>query len=337
MNNKTKIVLLSSIVGLIAIGFSLKFINAPKDYQPPEIVRSSPKNASNEQQETNPETKEVVKEKQLSISDFEHKNLKLSQVRYQNHCRAAIVASVNRKLILYSKDAQKSHPIASMTKLLSVITALDIIEKDPALTLQSKVKVTLNASQQPPFKLGLKAGDEYKLEDLFRIVMLSSVNDGIQAIAEGISKDNNVNRFLSDKRRKAKTIGMTDTKFLTVHGYPLEENNRASCEGMLLLACEALKYKDLIRWTSLKRGQFKFADGRAITRGNTNKLVHRKGVIGLKTGFTNAAGRCLCLAAKRGDETIIVVGMGFPSSKYRDEFVGDTMEWAFKKLKEIDQ
>jgi D-alanyl-D-alanine carboxypeptidase (penicillin-binding protein 5/6) len=127
---------------------------------------------------------------------------------------------------------------------------------------------------------------------------------------------------------------MADTEFHSVHGLPPskgEKEDLTSCNDLLLLAREILKYPTIIEWTSIKSEGFR---GGAFIMNNHNKLLMKMpGVDGLKTGFYRETGFNVVVTAKKGDLRFIAVVMGSPSAKIRDDVAMEKLKKGFGQLK----
>ena len=175
----------------------------------------------------------------------------------------------------------------------------------------------------------LKEGEVFSLEQMMRAVMVASANDAAYAVAEFIS--GSVPDFVELMNEKAKSLGMNDTEFYSVHGLPPGKSPRkedvTSCYDMALLAREVLKYPKMIEWASTKTGEFR--NGTFIMN-NHNKLLSRMPEVdGLKTGFYRSAGYNVTATAKKGDLRFIVAVMGSPTAGARDGLAVEKLKKCF--------
>lgn len=208
---------------------------------------------------------------------------------------SAILMEADSGRVLYAQDERTPRPIASVTKLM---TALVAVERCP--DLNTPVTVDPAAVGVEGSSLYLAPGEVLPLEHLLYGLLLHSGNDAAVAIAIHCAGD--VETFAQWMNDKAQALGMTASHFVTPNG--LDAEGHYSCAyDLALLAQAALKNEALAR----------IAATRSITLGrrsfvNHNKLLWRyDGCIGLKTGFTKKAGRTLVSAARRGETTLIAV------------------------------
>jgi len=156
-------------------------------------------------------------------------------------------------------------------------------------------------------------------------MLVASANDAAYAIAEFIagSKDKCVDLM----NEKAKALNMADTEFRSVHGLPPskgEEEDLTSPEDLATLARHLVKHRKLLEWTSARSEPFRDS---TLVMINHNKLLGKMSSIdGLKTGFYRKCGYNIVATAKKGDLRLIVVVMGSPAAKVRDEMVEEKVK-----------
>jgi D-alanyl-D-alanine carboxypeptidase/D-alanyl-D-alanine carboxypeptidase (penicillin-binding protein 5/6) len=206
--------------------------------------------------------------------------------------------------VLYSKAGKSKLPMASTTKLM---TALIACEADtPGKTIRmSEELCTVEGSG-----MGLKAGDEISLRGLVLGAMLASGNDAANAIA--VMLGGTQERFAAMMNRRAKELGMVNTLFVTPSGLDAP-GHCSTAYDMALLARAALENPILLQICASKSAVVRLS-GREIRLSNHNRLLREyEGCLGLKTGFTKKAGRCLVSAARRGGLTLVCVTLNAPS------------------------
>jgi D-alanyl-D-alanine carboxypeptidase (penicillin-binding protein 5/6) len=210
-------------------------------------------------------------------------------------------------------------PQASLTKLMLALVVMDKLESGE-LRLDGRVTVSKRAEGMGGSQVFLKAGETFTLDELMQAALVESANDAAYAVAEYAAGSSD--EFVKLMNRKAQALGMLDTQFYCVHGLPPAKNgadNLSTCSDMLRLARVALRYPQIIAWTSIE--QTTFRNGTLIIH-NKNKLVGRQpGVDGLKTGYTRRAGFNIVATGKSEHQRLIVVVLGSPESRIRDEFV----------------
>jgi D-alanyl-D-alanine carboxypeptidase (penicillin-binding protein 5/6) len=233
--------------------------------------------------------------------------------------QAYLVMEASTGKVLEAANAHLRWPPASITKLM---VALLVMEK--LSTHEIKLTDTITASRDA-MKMGgsqvfLKEGETFTLEELMKAMLIASANDAAYAIAEFIagSKDKCVDLM----NEKARALHMTDTEFHSVHGLPPskgQEEDLTSAEDLAILARHLLKYPKLLEWTSSRSEPFRDS---TLIMVNHNKLLGRVPAIdGLKTGFYRKSGYNIVATARKGDLRLIVVALGCPTAKIRDDFV----------------
>jgi D-alanyl-D-alanine carboxypeptidase (penicillin-binding protein 5/6) len=219
--------------------------------------------------------------------------------------KAAILMDAASKRVLYQKNAQNKMPMASTTKIM---TALLAIEKG---SLSDVVKIGPNASGVEGSSIWLSKGEHLTLSDLLYGLMLSSGNDASIAIAEHIS--GSVDKFVKLMNRRAKEMGAADTNFVNPNGLP-DDNHYTTAYDLALISSYAMRNEEFREIVST---QFKSIpwEGHEWDRSlrNKNKLLWQyEDSNGVKTGFTKEAGRCLVSAALREDMQLVSVVLNCP-------------------------
>lgn len=342
MKQKHRIIAAISIFLLVFLGFIYSFIpNDNPDYNSEKTENSKALAHQSKPIKVDEPPPPPPPPPIPTVDDYQKLNVRTRGVRHLAKAGSLVVICPERKLIIFGKNEDKVVPIASMTKIMTALVALEILSIRGDINLESKVPVSKFAAAQPRVKLGLRAGDSYKLDDLLSAIMVHSYNDATQVIAEGVAPENSAKRFIAMMNQRGRQLGMKKARFFNVHGYPPryegEGVNQATAKDISLLAMEALKHPDMVRWTSAKSNTFRYTNGKTMHKNSTNRLLHMKGVNGMKTGFTNAAGYCLCLTAKRGNDTIIIVSTGFRRSSERNECVSDLLTWSYDQLTRLEQ
>jgi D-alanyl-D-alanine carboxypeptidase (penicillin-binding protein 5/6) len=236
--------------------------------------------------------------------------------------------------VLEEQNMHERRPPASMTKLMVAYIVLDKLSKGE-IHLTDMVPVTREASKIGGSQVYLKEGEAFTLEDMMRAVMIASANDGAYAVAEFIG--GTAKSFVGLMNEQAKALGMADTEFSSVHGLPPSKDQKedlTSCYDMAVLARAILKYPKIIEWTSTKTGEFR--NGTFILN-NHNKLLSRMAEVdGLKTGFYRSTGYNVTATAHKGDLRFIVVVMGSPTSRARDDLALEKLKTYFAEYTVIN-
>lgn len=242
---------------------------------------------------------------------------------------AILIDEVSGK-VLYEKNPDTKLPMASMTKIMSMLLIMENIESGN-LKYDDKVIISKNASGMGGSQVFLQEGEEYKVEALLKCIAVSSANDAVVAMAEKIS--GSVDAFVNLMNERAKELGLTNTRFSNPHGLD-SENHYSSARDMSKLAQELLKHKDILRFTSIYEDYLTKPDGSQVWLVNTNRLVRfYDGVDGLKTGYTTEAGYCLTATAKKNDLRLISVVMKSSSGDNRSKDTAALLTYGFNSYK----
>lgn len=226
------------------------------------------------------------------------------------YAKSAILIDADSKRVLYDKNGFEQMPMASTTKIMTCLVALE--NSNP----KDKVVFSEYASSKPKVKLGASEGYEFYMEDMLYSLMLESHNDTAVAIAECIAGSEE--GFAKLMNEKAMEIGAFETNFVTANGLD-EVNHYTTAYDMALITSVALKNERFIEIIKCANHNFSEVNGKA-NYSISNKdafLTMYKGAIGVKTGFTGKAGYCFVGAAKRNNKTLIsvVLASGWPPDK----------------------
>ncbi|WP_283229737.1 D-alanyl-D-alanine carboxypeptidase family protein [Fusibacillus kribbianus] len=236
------------------------------------------------------------------------------------HAVCAVLMDGDSGRILYGKNSREIRPMASTTKIMTCILALENLKEDTMIT------VSACAASQPKVHLGMQEGEQYLLKDLLYSLMLESHNDSAVAIAEAVSGSQEAFSVLMNQ--KAREIGCTDTCFLTPNGLDLTKevdgtmkthSTTAEDLARIMRYCtmESPKKERFREITGTESYQFQAA-GRNFSCQNHNAFLHMmEGAFSGKTGFTGEAGYCYVGALERDGKTFIValLACGWPNNK----------------------
>ena len=205
---------------------------------------------------------------------------------------------------LYSKNADARLPMASTTKIMTALVALENSSCDDIVEIADEAIGVEGSS------LYLKKGEVMTMKDLLCALMLRSANDAALAIAYEIS--GGISEFSNLMNQKAADLGLKNTHFENPHGLDSDEHYTTAKE-LAIIASEALKNNTFKEIVSTKKTTITNSDGEERLVANHNKLLNLyDGAIGVKTGFTKKCGRCLVGAAERDGLTFITVTINAP-------------------------
>lgn len=233
-----------------------------------------------------------------------------------------IVVDAGTGRVLYAAEARRRRPPASLTKMMTLLLAFEAIDKG-RVRLSSPVTMSRRGALQPPSKLGLGAGRTMSMRAAMRAVAIVSANDVAVALAERIG--GNEAAFVQRMNRRARQLGMTDTRFANASGL-------APAGGITTAQDMATLARYLIRRHPARYAMFSARSIRwgGRIRPNHNRLLGKvRGVDGVKTGYTIPAGFNLAASSVRGGRRVIVVVLGARTAAARDLLVSNLLESGF--------
>lgn len=231
-------------------------------------------------------------------------------------CPCAVLMDMNTKRVLYEKDSHKKQPIASMTKIMTMLIAMEYLDEG-RITPEDSVIISQRASAMGGTRLFLEANEVRTVDDLLYGIAIESGNDAAVALAEFIG--GSYEGFIELMNEKARQLGMDDSYFGTPCG--LEDKDNYSCAyDTALMSAELLKHERIYNYISVWTKEVTVGRNNDVKRvlANTNKLLTQTDYVdGIKTGYTSQSGYCLSATAKKGDMRLIAVVMNAQSSAVR--------------------
>ncbi len=250
------------------------------------------------------ENTENISENEIDFTDFASGKPLLTDMNVS--AKSALICTEDG-LLVYEKNADTPLPMASITKVMTAILALEQIED-----LKQTVTVPNEAVGIEGSSVYLSSGEKVSYEMLVYSAMLESANDAVTALA--ILLADSEEGFVSLMNEKAAELKMTSTHFCNPHG--LHENEHfTTARDYVKLMSYALKNDTFREVIATKKAVFEKSDG-SMTRvlSNHNRLLNTyKGMLGGKTGFTKTSGRTLITAASRNGETLICITLDAPN------------------------
>lgn len=228
--------------------------------------------------------------------------------------KAGFVLEANSGKVLYAHNAEQHLPIASMTKVATLGVIYDALAAGK-IKMDDMVMVSERASSMGGSQAFLDAGSEYAVRDLIQSIVVASANDSCVALAEHVS--GSVENFVKAMNAFAQNLGCRDTNFVNCTGLPTP--GAYSCaRDMAAMYQKIMQSPHYADFNHVWMYDLKHPSGRITGLTNTNKLIRRyQGCLGGKTGFTNEAGHCITVAAKRGELQPIAVIIGASNSQTR--------------------
>ncbi len=213
---------------------------------------------------------------------------------------SAVLMNAQTGEIIFEKDAHAQRSMASTTKIMTALVALEQCTPSKVVTVTNKMVAVEGTS------MGIKAGYKLTLETLVWGMLLESGNDAANAVA--LSVAGSMEAFASLMNQRAKQIGMQNTNFVTPSGLDAQEHYTTAYDMALLASCAA-NNPEFTEICSAKSKQVQFVEPQiSVTLSNHNRLLSScEGVFGMKTGFTKKSGRCLVSCATRDGVTLVAV------------------------------
>lgn len=213
--------------------------------------------------------------------------------------QSALVLDALSGRVLYAKQADQPRAVASTQKIITALCVLD------AGNLDQPVHIEASDGNCEPTKLGLRAGEVYTRRELLKALMVKSANDVGRALARDVGGSQE--GFAALMNQKCQSLGMRNSWFKNPHG--LTEPGQYSTARDMAIAARAAYRSPLLRsYAATKAFTFHFNDGRTRVLENTNKVLKTLPYCdGMKTGTTNASGRCLVSTGTLNGRSVIVV------------------------------
>ncbi|HEX2946521.1 MAG TPA: D-alanyl-D-alanine carboxypeptidase family protein [Clostridia bacterium] len=232
----------------------------------------------------------------------------------------AVVIEESTGRILYNKNATQKRSIASTTKIMTALVALENADLD------EQVKVSKRAAGIGGSVMGLRTDDNYTLKELLYAMLMISGNDAAVAIAEHVG--GSVEEFAAMMNKRARSLGADDSNFVTPHGLD-STNQYSTAYDVALITREALRNPVFAEIVSTYSS---YIPGHSLY--NTNELLGAyPGLDGVKTGYTGKAGRCLVTTAKKDGMRVISVVLGSPTRNARAGATREILDYTFDNYK----
>jgi D-alanyl-D-alanine carboxypeptidase (penicillin-binding protein 5/6) len=217
---------------------------------------------------------------------------------------------------VWARNADAPLPPASLTKMM---TALLVLER---ADLRSVVTVSREASRETGTRLGLLPGYRVIVLELLAATLIGSANDACHALAEHVAGSET--RFVDLMNARAREMGLSNTRFANACGHDAPEM-RSTARDLARLAETAMGNPVFAKMAGLEDGWISTADAeKKFSIRNKNLLIGRyRGAIGVKTGFTGSAGKCLVALAERGGKRVLLVLLNAPDRWWKAEEILD--------------
>ena len=245
--------------------------------------------------------------------------------------RTAILIDYHSDEVLFEMEPDAQIYPASMTKIMTVIIAIDLIKKNK-LSLDDKFTISENAwrlSQAGYSSMFIMINDQVSVEDLLKGIIIASGNDACVALAEGIagSEEN----FAQMMNEKAGEIGMLSTNFTNSSGINDPDNISTVRDIALMSKYLIQNYPDFYELFKEKSFTWDRTGGDPIKQGNRNPLLYKNvGVDGVKTGYLAVEKYSLASSMKKRDRRLIAVASGFDTKNFRSSESLKLLNWGYR-------
>ena len=245
-------------------------------------------------------------------------------------CAAAILIDEDSGTVLYEKNADQQRPIASITKVMTLLLAFEALSAG-RISLSDTVPVSEHAYHMGGSQIWLEPGEQMTLDDMLKAICISSANDAAVAVAEFVGGSEPA--FVQQMNTRAADLGLTNTHFENACGLDAE-GHLSTARDVAMMSREILLHHAEVRnYCSIWMDSLR--DG-ATQLVNTNKLLKTyNGITGLKTGTTSRAGVCISASAERNGLRLIAVVLGADSGKERFAAATALLDYGFANYENV--
>lgn len=245
--------------------------------------------------------------------------------------KAYILTNYETGQVLYEKNADEHLKIASITKIMTSLLVVEAI-KDGKISLNDMVVASKNAKPaQNESSIWLADGEKMSVRDLLKSVLVHSANDAARTLAECIGGSEE--SFVEMMNKKAKDLGMKNTKFTNASGLD-DDENYCSARDVSIMARELLKCNWITNYTKIEKD--KLRDGKTDLTNRNKLIITYKGCNGLKTGTDEIAKNCLCATAVRNKIPLCAVALGCDTSDDRWKSCTNLLDYGFNSFRPIE-
>lgn len=242
------------------------------------------------------------------------------------NCAAALLLEPESGQILFEMNADAARPVASVTKVMTILLTLEAIEQG-RISPEQRVTISESASGMGGSQVLLDTGEVQTVEILLKSMIVGSANDASVALAELMYGSEAL--CVDKMNARAAELGMANTQFVNCTGLPAE-GQHTSARDVARMTMAMLRHELYYRYSNIWLDEVDHGDGRVTQLTNTNKLIRLyDGCDGGKTGSTDEALYCISATARRGDMRLIAVVLGAPSGSERFEIASEMFDYGF--------
>ena len=241
-------------------------------------------------------------------------------------CAAALLMEADSGQVIFQMNADSPRPVASVTKVMTILLALEQLDAGRASPDQA-VTVSESAAGMGGSQVLLDVGERQDVDTLLKCMIVGSANDAAVALAEALFGSEAL--CAESMNRRAEELGMADTHFVNCTGLPAE-GQRTTARDVAIMSRRMFAHPRYFDYSDIWMEDVSHGDGRVTQLVNTNKLLRLyDGCDGGKTGSTKEAGYCVSATASRGGMRLIAVVLGAASGKERFDIARQMFDYGF--------
>lgn len=266
-------------------------------------------------------------------NEFVLKNAPFSIVKHAEaeqttvEASAYLLADLDTGQIIAGKSAQAKLPIASLTKIMSAVIALDLAQKNDLFAITEK------AATVTPTRIGVVPGQEMRMEELVRAMLMTSANDAAEAVRDGVDRYYQSSVFVDAMNEKARFLGLASTHFANPQGFD-NKKNYSSANDLAILIHYA--YENYPFFTETVKKDYDFLPENNLHKQfdlpNWNGLIDvYLETVGVKIGNTEEAGMTTAVVSQRGGKRLLAIVLGAPDIFSRDLAAAELLNDGYEK------
>lgn len=242
------------------------------------------------------------------------------------NCGAALLLEPESGQILFEMNADTARPVASVTKVMTILLTLEALEQG-RIQLDQQTTISESAAGMGGSQVLLDVGEVQSVDILLKSAIVGSANDACVALAELMYGSEKL--CVERMNERAEALGLKNTHFENCTGLPAE-GQHTSARDVAVMTMAMLRHDTYFNYSGIWLDEVDHGDGRVTQLTNTNKLIRLyDGCDGGKTGSTNEARFCVSATAKRGDMRLIAVVLGADSSSERFDVASEMFDYGF--------
>lgn len=247
--------------------------------------------------------------------------------------RAGLIYDYTAKTIVWEKDMKYAYPIASLTKMMVALIAIEDI-KTGKVDWQDKIYAERSYRASKRSRKIIKVSETYTLEGLMKMAMIPSNNEACAMIGKYLS--GSVDLFVKRMNERAAELGMTQTFYSNPSGLPAgygNLDNSSSPSDLLRLATELIRYPEILAITNIAFAEVENGRGSVVYRNHNHLVMDYPGEVdGLKTGYTKNARFCLVATAQKNSHRLVAIALGVTSPWLRNQIVSEMLNNYYMQL-----